>query len=328
MSRTALQIAPPPLIDWLEGRLDAPLFESALTAPLREFLSRSGKQLRRRLVELSFALAGGKGDPPESLCLAVELLHAGSLIVDDIEDCADERRGAPALHLGAGLPVALNAGNWLYFAALEQLGELPLDEARSLLALRRANAALARCHEGQALDVGVRISTVAQRDVPGLVLAIAERKTGGLSGLCSSLAAIAAGAPPRVQAVLQSFGESLGVALQVLDDTGAIRSDERRDKGEEDLRNGRATWAWALAADSASPPAFRSLQQLSARVEQGQVPPGLLYEGLRAVVGGAGCAAAHARLSVALESLHVALGPSRAFDDASALVALMEQSYG
>ena len=327
MSESALQLEPP-LLAWLEDRLPAPLLERTLAGPLREFLARPGKQLRARLVGLSWTLAGGKGDPPEGLCLAVELLHAGSLIIDDIEDCSDERRGAPTLHLARGLPVALNAGNWLYFAALEQLGALPLDERRSLHALRRANAGLARCHEGQALDVGVRVSTVAQREVPALVLAIAERKTGGLSALCSSLAALCAGATPRVEQALSAFGESLGVALQILDDTGAVRSDERRGKGEEDVRNGRATWTWALVSQRASPGVYRTLQHFSARVEQGQLPPALLVDDLRSVLGRAGSETARERLDEAVDALRSALGPSRALDEAAALVRHMEESYG
>ena len=327
MSGTALQLDPP-LIAWLEERLPAPLLERTLRGPLREFLARPGKQLRARLVALSWALAGGKGDPHADLCLAVELLHAGSLIVDDIEDCSEERRGAPSLHLAAGLPVALNAGNWLYFAALEQLGALPLDERRALCVLRRASTGLARCHEGQALDVGIRVSSVAQRDVPGLVLAIAERKTGGLSALCASLSALCAGAPPRVERALETFGESLGVALQILDDTGAVRCEERRGKGEEDLRNGRATWAWALVAERATAPVYRSLQHLSARVEQGALPPSMLVEELRPLLGRAGSEAARQMLDDAIAALRSVLGPSRALEETAALVRHMEESYG
>ena len=318
----------PPLISWLEERLPAPLLERTLAGPLREFLARPGKQLRARLVELCWALASGKGEPPAELCLAVELLHAGSLIVDDIEDGSEERRGAPALHLAEGLPVALNAGNWLYFAALEQLGALPVDERRTLCALRRASKGLARCHEGQALDVGVRVSSVAQREVPALVLAIAERKTGGLSGLCASLAALCAGAPPRVEQALAAFGESLGVALQILDDTGAVRCDQRRSKGEEDLRNGRATWAWALVAERTSPSSYRPLQHLATRVERGSLPPSLLVEELRPLLGSAGSEAARQRLDDAIDGLRAALGPSRALEETAALVRQMEESYG
>lgn len=318
-----------PVAAYLERRLAAPLTQAPLARPLRQFLSRPGKQLRAKLVELSWALAGGAGLPPPQLPLAVELLHAGSLIVDDIEDCADERRGGPALHLDVGLPVALNAGNWLYFAALEQLGELPLSSARALLVLRRANATLAACHEGQALDVGVRISGVAQRDVPALVAAIAERKTGGLSSLCASLAAICAHAPPRVVQALNAFGEGIGAGLQILDDTGAIHAESRRDKAEEDLRNGRATSAWALLASSLPAADYQRLQQTSARAESGEVPACSLLETMRGLLPRrAGHDAAADRLATSLGALRTALGPSRALDEAARLIAMLEESYG
>lgn len=327
MSQTALQIDPP-VIDFLEERLGSKLLDGTLAGPLREFLSRPGKQLRARLVELSWVLSGGRAALPAGLPLAVELLHAGSLIVDDIEDCSEERRGRPALHLITGLPVALNAGNWLYFAALEQLGRLPVDERRCLSALRRTHELLARCHEGQALDVGVRISALPQREVEEVARAIAERKTGGLAALCTSLAAICAGAPPWMEDALRSFGVSLGVGLQMLDDAGGISCEERRSKGEEDLRNGRATWAWALLAVRTPPAAYRPLQQLAARVERGALAPGELLDRMRASLGDAGRRAAAEHLDAALQGLRGALGPSRAMEEATALVRAMEQSYG
>lgn len=305
-----------PLLAFLEDRLRSPMLEGVLLAPLREFLGRSGKQLRARFVAMAWQLAGGRGEPPAALPLALELLHAGSLIVDDVEDGAEERRGAPALHVSAGLPTALNAGNWLYFAALETLGALPIDDARAALALRRAHALLARCHEGQALDVGVRVAQVPQREVASLVRAISERKTGGLAALGASLAAICAGAPPPLEAALSRFGTALGVGLQMLDDTGAIASEDRRAKGEEDLRNGRATWAWAAMAEALDPPRYRRLVG----------KPDL--DEMRRTLGDRGRRLARRELQDALAGLRDATGPVRALEQATALIAAMETSYG
>jgi geranylgeranyl pyrophosphate synthase len=305
-----------PVLAFLEDRLRAPMLGSVLLAPLREFLGRPGKQLRARFVMLSWQLAGGRGAPPPGLPLALELLHAGSLIVDDVEDGTEERRGAPALHLSAGLPVALNAGNWLYFAALELLGELPIPDARLSLVLRRAHALLARCHEGQALDVGVRVSDVPQPEVLALVRAISERKTGGLASLCASLAAICAGASPRIESALAAFGSSFGVGLQILDDTGSIASEERRAKGEEDLRNGRATWAWAALAEALDPVSYCRLL----------AHPDL--DEMRRLLGDRGRQLARSELQQALGNLRSAIGAVRALEQATALIGAMEKSYG
>jgi len=93
--------------------IDRKHWDSALVDALRDFLLRPGKEFRAELVRASWVLGGGSGDPPGELPMIVELLHAGSLIVDDIEDGSVARRGQPALHLRHGLPTALNAGNWL-----------------------------------------------------------------------------------------------------------------------------------------------------------------------------------------------------------------------
>ena len=317
MNRTALRLEEQdPLLAYLDARLPAPRLEAVLLGPLREFLARPGKQLRARLVEVAWHAAGARAQPPSSLVLALELLHAGSLIVDDIEDCAEERRGGPPLHLSAGLPIALNAGNWLYFAALEALGAIPLDDARAALALRRAHGFLARCHEGQALDVGVHVADVPQAEIAPLVRAIAEGKTGALAALGTSLSAICAGAPARMQAALAAFGTALGVGLQILDDTGAIASERRRAKGEEDLRNGRATWAWAALAETLGPQRYQALVR----------EPDL--DDMRAWLGSAGKSLAHRELQGALAILRDAGAGSRALEEAAALTRAMEESYG
>jgi geranylgeranyl pyrophosphate synthase len=329
MTETALVLDPrSPLLAFLERRIDGALLGRSLRAPLLDFLARPGKQLRARLLAHCWELAGGRGEPPVELPLAVELLHAGSLIVDDIEDGSCERRGFPALHLQAGMPIALNAGNWLYFAALELLGELPVDEQRRLRSLRAASKLLARCHEGQALDVGVRISQLEAREVPGVAEAIAERKTGGLSALCARLAAIAAGASPEVENALAGFATSVGVSLQMLDDCGGIAAEERREKGEEDLRNGRPTFAWAIAAKKVPSTTYRTLRQVAAFVEKDVTPAGELLERLRPLIGDDGRRDARERLDGALDTLGRQVRPSPALESCARLLRLLEESYG
>jgi hypothetical protein len=99
--------------------------------PVHGFLSRPGKRIRACLLQAGFELAGGRGKPPELMLDFVELLHAGSLVIDDIEDDSDSRRGQPTLHRQLGIPIALNAGNWMYFSALEKLTQLKGPAHRS-----------------------------------------------------------------------------------------------------------------------------------------------------------------------------------------------------
>lgn len=223
---------------------------AALLEPARDILSRTGKGFRARLLEHSWTLGGGRpGEMPTLLPASIELLHAGSLVIDDIEDDSATRRGQPALHHRYGLPVALNTGNWLYFLSMSCLSRLPCDDACRLALTEDVIFGIMRCHEGQALDISASVTSLPRADVPSLVSAATDLKTGTLVGLAAAMGARCAGAPPQTVDRIRAFGSRVGVVLQMLDDWSGIRNEKRGDKGIEDLRLGRATWPWAWLAD-------------------------------------------------------------------------------
>jgi geranylgeranyl pyrophosphate synthase len=244
----------------LDDALPFELWHRALLAPAEELLRRPGKGFRGRLCELAWRGAGGVGAVPRELPWVVELLHVGSLIVDDVQDDSSHRRGGVALHRLVGMPLAINTGNWLYFASLSLIEEAPVAESIRAALTREAVHALMRCHHGQALDLAIHIGSLEPRYLPAVVEATTRHKTGVLMGLAARLGALAAGASaPRV-AALARFGEELGVGLQMLDDLGSISARDRRDKGAEDLRSGRPTWPWAWLAGAVDELAVARLQ--------------------------------------------------------------------
>ncbi len=261
--------------------LDGGYLHAALYEPVRDFLARPGKAFRSRLVELCWALCGGQGRAPEQLSGIVEVLHAGSLIVDDIEDGSATRRGRPALHVGYGVPVALNAGNWLYFWAFSLVEQLGLGPRAELELYRTISRTLARCHEGQALDLTVRMGRLSQSEVPAVVAETTRLKTGALMGLAAVVPAVAAGASQRLTLALGRFGESLGVALQMLDDLGGLTSERRCHKGHEDLLLGRPTWPWAWLARELTAISYLRLQQKAREVEARDAHPETLVREMR-----------------------------------------------
>ena len=233
-----------------EETFDQGFWDSALLDPARDILGRTGKGLRARLLECSWHLAHGRPDgPPEMLPVMIELLHVGSLVIDDIEDDSPTRRGEPALHRRYGLPLALNTGNWLYFLSLALLSRLRLPDELRLSLYEDISLALLRCHHGQALDLSVRITSVRKADVPGVVAGTTRMKTGSLMRLGAILGARAAGGSPEKIAALGRFGEELGVGLQMLDDWSGIGADGRREKGIEDIKLARPTWPWAWLSE-------------------------------------------------------------------------------
>ncbi len=172
-----------PLIELLEDELDdshlthfldlggEPLpravWESALLGPAREILARPGKEFRKNLVEIAWQLSGGASKTPIVLSLLVEILHAGSLVIDDIEDGSPYRRGKPALHAMCGVPVALNTGNWLYFWPFALLSRLGFPAPEELELSREIVRTLMACHCGQGLDLSVRWPVSRKQRFPG-----------------------------------------------------------------------------------------------------------------------------------------------------------------
>ncbi len=245
------------------------IWNRALGQPLRDFLQRPGKEFRGELTEIFFRIGGRKDASPPNLPLVVEALHAGSLIIDDIEDESQERRGQPALHLIHGVPLALNAGNWLYFWASSLLDELALPAETRIFAQSLTTRALLDCHYGQALDLSVRVSELSQSEVPSVVHAATELKTGSLLGLAAGLGALVGGASRATVGASIRFGRDLGTALQMLDDLSGIVAVRRAHKGHEDLTHDRPSWPWAWLAESLDALSYERLRAQGRDVRAG-----------------------------------------------------------
>lgn len=340
VSRIDLKVLPLPLVhlQWVAAALpqqtvaeaaqvSAELWDHALVAPARQFLQEPGKGFRARLVELGWELAGGQpGQCPAELAVALEWLHAGSLIVDDIQDGSLTRRGQPALHLSHGLPRALNTANWLYFAALQRLAAAPLPPHATADLQRCAIDALAGCHCGQALDISARVDQLPQAELPGVVAATTALKTGALMGLAAELGARAAGGAPHDVAALARFGQALGCALQMLDDAGAVLADRRRDKALEDLRGAHPTWIWAWLAADVDRFTWARLQKLVREVVTGGCPEALLTE-LRQRLAHTGRTRPGATLALAFAQLRQHIGDHPRLSYVEAEVDRLKVSY-
>lgn len=310
-----------------EHRVPEHLWDPALVGPLSDFLARPGKEFRARLVRLGWQLSGRHTVPPPELPLIIEALHSGSLIVDDIEDESTQRRGEPALHCRYGVPRALNAGNFLYFWALELLSRLGLPPITELALHRAFTRTLLACHQGQALDLSVCVARLNQDEVAATVFAVTQLKTGKLCELAANMGALAAGASQTKAQAIAQFGCELGVGLQMLDDLSGIMSEKHCHKGHEDLRHSRPTWAWAWAAEILDARAFTQIQMLGRAVQTSGEHPEHLATQLRTVVGKYGRAQAHGRLSRALARLADAVQEPRALQELEHELARLEKSY-
>ena len=253
---------------WLErffGRLPAPPGEDlrrALNAPALDPVRRGGKRWRPLLLVLA-ARSFGREDGALSLAPLVEIAHNGTLIVDDIEDSSDTRRGGPAIHLVHGVDAAVNAGNLLYFLPLALIDELappgepvaappgePVAADRMRLGLHARYALhMRRLHLGQAMDI------LWHRDhsrIPDRAsyLAMCALKTGVLARAAAELGAIAAGAPAEGVDALGLAFEGAGVAFQVMDDVRNLRTGNPGKKRGDDVVEGKKSLPVILACEA------------------------------------------------------------------------------
>lgn len=213
----------------------------SISVPIWDFLSRGGKRWRPVLFLLVYEALGGRPKGVLRHAAIPELIHNGTIIVDDIEDDSFLRRGKPCLHRIYGIDVSVNAGNFLYFAPLLQLGLSRLPPLRANRVYRAYVEEMVKLSLGQATDIAWH---------RGLVRKVTERqylqmcsfKTGTLARLAARLAAILAGASEEKERALGKFAESIGVAFQIQDDILNLRPTDLWGKSYgDDITEGKRT---------------------------------------------------------------------------------------
>jgi geranylgeranyl pyrophosphate synthase len=172
-----------------------------------------GKRLRPAILLAAAEACGGTREAAMPAAAALEMLHAYTLVHDDLPamDDDDERRGRPTVHIAFGEAIAILAGDGLLteaFAALAELGPRAADAVR-VLAQRSGRAELLL---GQAIDLSTPPRTLAE------IERMHAAKTGALFAAAGELGAIAAGAPAATCAALGRYGLAIGIAFQHADD--------------------------------------------------------------------------------------------------------------
>ena len=232
----------------------------AVTTISRYLQDGGGKRLRPILVLLASQLVGGVSDGTVRMAAVVEMIHAATLVHDDVIDIAKTRRGRPSSNAIWGNHTCVLAGDWLYMQAFQlALRERNFHVLDLLIALTQMMV------EGELLQLE-RIGKidVSEADYMELV----DRKTASLFSACARLGAIMAtvggktsggttsdGASEATETRLGEFAWNLGIAFQLVDDMLDFTSHEKvlgKPVGS-DLREGKVTLPLIYALEEASP---------------------------------------------------------------------------
>ncbi len=231
-----------------EINLESVASADAVTAISQYLQSNGGKRLRPTLLLLTARMAGDPSPAAVRLAAVVEMIHAATLVHDDVIDYAETRRGKPSANAVWGNHICVLAGDWLYMQAFQ-------------IALRERNFAILdilisltqRMVEGELIQLE-RIGRIGVSETDYMELV--DRKTASLFAACTRLGALVAGASDTQEADLADFGWNLGMAFQLTDDILDFTADESvlgKPVGN-DLREGKVTLPliYALADASAS----------------------------------------------------------------------------
>ncbi len=217
----------------------------AIAEPIWEFLDRGGKRWRPGLFVLICEALGKKPEEYMDFSIIPEVIHNGTLMVDDIEDASEYRRGKLCTYRVYGLDIAVNAGNAMYYLPL-----LPLMERKNRVSVKK----LARIYEvyvqemvnlslGQAMDIAwhrglANADSINEKDY----LQMCAYKTGTLARMAARVAAVLCDADEVLVEKLGRFAESVGIAFQMQDDILDLTSMEfTKNKGGQgqDITEGK-----------------------------------------------------------------------------------------
>jgi geranylgeranyl pyrophosphate synthase/predicted secreted hydrolase len=238
----------------MEG-VDIPRLVATMVKPVREITDRGGKSWRSYASLVCCDAVGGDSRKYVRWLALPELMHVGSLIIDDIEDGSSWRRGGPAAHVMYGVPLCINAGTACFFQGQKTLVGPQMSAADKLRLYDLYFEALRAGHAGQALDLdgfGHVLDALVEAgdgaEIERRVLALHRLKTAAPAAALARMGAVAGGGTEAQIERLGRFFEAVGLAFQIVDDVLNLRGFERGLKSTgEDVAHGKVTLPVAKA---------------------------------------------------------------------------------
>ena len=252
-----------------------------LHGAMRHAVLLGGKRMRPLLAYATGALCGAREEAVDAAAVAIEMVHAYSLVHDDLPAMDDDalRRGQPTVHVAFDEATAIIAGDALQSLAFEVLSEAPVTDTVRVALLRtlaRAAGVAGMCG-GQALDFD------ATGNGHAVTLPELERlhalKTGAMIRAAVRLGALCGDADDDTLARLDRYADALGLAFQVRDDILDVEGSSAQigKTAGKDADQNKATFPALLGLDASR----QRLTELAAVMDDALAPFGERAETLR-----------------------------------------------
>ncbi len=215
-------------------------FLQKINNPGIELLNRGGKRWRPLLMLLCCEIAGGKEEDAIPLTPIVEIVHNGTLIIDDIEDNSEHRRGKPAVHKLFGIDMSINTANLMYFLPTCIIDSCSMTNTKKNLVYKYFHDNMRRLHLGQGLDILWHKDHLYIPDKDEYIF-MCKSKTGCLSRMAAEIGAEIGSAETSGSYVkiLGEISENLGVVFQILDDVKNLTTGNPGKRKGDDIVEGK-----------------------------------------------------------------------------------------
>lgn len=217
----------PPFLDGVKYTLDFKAVNKNLKEPIKDIVLRGGKRLRPVLFLTTLDMFGKKWKKYLDYAILIELVHNGTLVLDDIEDDGMVRRGKPASHIKYGLDTATNAGFSLHVFPLKILvdSEKKISNEQLIRLYGIYSEEMINVAFGQGLDIYWHKhpeEKVSEKKYFEMV----RLKTGSLMRMSLRMACVLSGKNKKVEKSFKEFGENIGMAFQIIDDSLDLRRED------------------------------------------------------------------------------------------------------
>ncbi len=240
----------------LTDGLDKNAYIEKLIKPIREITDRSGKSWRSYATIACCDAVGGNSQVAIDWLALPELMHVGSLMVDDVQDKSIVRRGGPAAHVVHGDAIAINSGTAAYFIGQYCIYNIDKHSDGKVKIYNAYFEAMRASHSGQAMDIygldymmpdALKDDSVAHL-LQKRVKATHRLKSAAPAAYLARIGVMLGEGSDQQVAAMGEYFEALGISFQIIDDTLNLKGfkDHLKTKGE-DITAGKITYPIAKA---------------------------------------------------------------------------------